>query len=223
MPLTKSSSPQAFKSNLKAELNAGKKKNQALAIAFAVQRRAKKAKGGPLAALPFSERSMMMGMKRSLEHQGMIHSPVAGRTDRLPMSVRSGAYVIPSDIVSALGQGNSAAGANGLNQQFKMGPYGTSAGKAPHAMTPKMAKLPGMGAPKKPFADGGDVDSQTPGASPPVDIVAAGGEFVVPPEKVAEVGGGDVSHGHNILDAMVAHVRKKNIKTLRKLPKPKKN
>ena len=42
MPLVKSKSKAAFKSNLKAEMAAGKPRNQALAIAFSVQRRAKK-------------------------------------------------------------------------------------------------------------------------------------------------------------------------------------
>lgn len=40
MPLQKSSSKQAFVSNLKAELAAGKPKAQALAIAYSVQRKA---------------------------------------------------------------------------------------------------------------------------------------------------------------------------------------
>ena len=40
MPLKKSSSPAAFKANLKAEMQAGKPQKQALAIAFATKRRA---------------------------------------------------------------------------------------------------------------------------------------------------------------------------------------
>lgn len=192
----------------------------AMSIAQRVQRDAKKksyAAGGAPTSPPFYVRSEAHG----LEHAGMIHSPIAGRTDRIPMGVGSKSYVIPADIVSSIGQGNSMAGANGLNKLLKMGPYGSMGGAAPRSMAPKMVPMP---RPQKMFADGGDVDpSPMPGATPPVDIVAAGGEFVVPPEKVAEIGGGDVSHGHNILDAMVKHVRKKTIKTLRKLPGPKKN
>ena len=37
-------------------------------------------------------------------HVGPIHSPVAGRTDHLPMHVPSGAYVIPADIVQLWGR-----------------------------------------------------------------------------------------------------------------------
>jgi hypothetical protein len=38
MPLTKSKSKEAFKSNVKAEIKAGKKPDQAVAIAYAVKR-----------------------------------------------------------------------------------------------------------------------------------------------------------------------------------------
>lgn len=46
MPLIKSKSPKAFKSNIKAEIAAGKPQKQAVAIAYAVKRKAKKAYGG---------------------------------------------------------------------------------------------------------------------------------------------------------------------------------
>ena len=46
MPLTKSKSEKAFKSNIRAEVKAGKPVKQAVAIAYDVQRRSKKAKGG---------------------------------------------------------------------------------------------------------------------------------------------------------------------------------
>lgn len=46
MPLIKRRSKKAFEHNLKAEMHAGKPQDQALAIAYSVKRRAKKAKGG---------------------------------------------------------------------------------------------------------------------------------------------------------------------------------
>jgi hypothetical protein len=45
MPLVKSTSKSAFRTNVKAELNAGKKRDQALAIAYSVQRKAASKKG----------------------------------------------------------------------------------------------------------------------------------------------------------------------------------
>lgn len=48
MPLIKSKSDKAFKSNIKAEVNAGKPVKQAVAIAYSTKRAAKKANGGPV-------------------------------------------------------------------------------------------------------------------------------------------------------------------------------
>lgn len=216
VPLTKSASKDAFKSNVMAEINAKKPPRQAVAIAYKIQRDAKKRQGMAAGGTPFYVRSEAHG----LEHAGMIHSPVAGRTDRIPIGVKSGGYVVPADVISGLGQGNSMAGANGLNKMLKMGPYGSGPASAPKAMTPKMTAMP---KPQKMFADGGDVTDASQGQPQPIPIVAAGGEFVIPSEKVAEIGGGSVDHGHAVLDAFVKHVRSKTIKTLKSLPKPRKN
>jgi len=42
MPLVKSKSPEAFRKNIKAEMNAGKPQKQAVAIAYSVKRQAAK-------------------------------------------------------------------------------------------------------------------------------------------------------------------------------------
>jgi hypothetical protein len=65
------------------------------------------------------------------------------------------------------------------------------------------------------FANGGAADG--------VPIVAAGGEYVIPPEDVVHIGGGDLDHGHKVLDAFVKKMRQKTIKTLQGLPGPKKD
>lgn len=65
------------------------------------------------------------------------------------------------------------------------------------------------------FADGGKTNS--------VPIVAAGGEYVIPPEHVVRIGGGDLDHGHKILDSFVKKMRQKTIKTLQSLPGPAKD
>lgn len=44
MPLIKSSSKEAFRKNVKAEMKAGKSQKQAVAIAYSVQRKAKRGK-----------------------------------------------------------------------------------------------------------------------------------------------------------------------------------
>ena len=45
MPLVKSSSPKAFRENVKAEIKANKPVKQAVAIAYSVKREAQKPKG----------------------------------------------------------------------------------------------------------------------------------------------------------------------------------
>ena len=144
-------------------------------------------------------------------HKGAIHSSVAGRTDHLPMHVASGSYVIPADIISAMGEGNSMAGFKVAKNIFSApGPYGQSTDSLPYGAS----GLPyGVPSPKK--AAGGSTDA--------VPIVAAGGEYVIPPEDVMHLGGGDMDHGHKILDAFVKKMRQKTIKTLQGLPGPKKD
>ena len=130
---------------------------------------------------------------------GMLKSSIPGRTDKIPLKVAGGSYIIPADIPSALGQGNTMAGGAIMDKMFSSGPYGLS--------------LRGGGRGKK-FANGGQA---------PADIIAAGGEYVLSPEQVARVGHGDIDAGHKILDAFVKKVRDRHIQTLKKLPDPKKD
>lgn len=147
--------------------------------------------------------------KRVKPHKGPIHSAVAGRTDHLPMHVASGSYVIPADIISAMGEGNTIAGFKVAKSIFSSkAPYGQSG--APYGGS----GLPyGMPSPHK--AAGGEVST--------VPIVAAGGEYVLSPEDVGHIGGGDIDRGHKILDELVKQYRAKTIKTLQKLPGPRKD
>jgi hypothetical protein len=141
-------------------------------------------------------------------HVGPIHSPVAGRTDHLPVHVQSGAYVIPADIISAMGEGNTMAGFKVANTIF--------------SKIPSMGGMPGadaqLGLPRG-KASGGETTSQ----GEPVPVVVAGGEYVISPEDVMHLGEGDLDAGHRILDSFVVKMRKKTVDTLKKLPGPKKN
>jgi hypothetical protein len=56
-----------------------------------------------------------------------------------------------------------------------------------------------------------------------VPIIAAGGEHVYSPEEVARFGNGDVDLGHDVLDEFVKQYRAQHIKTLKKLPGPKRD
>jgi len=186
----------------------------------------KKAFGGPNLDRFNMENMVMRGSMYGLRHEGMIHSSVPGRTDRLPMSVKSGSYVLPADIPSALGQGNSMAGGKILQKMFSSGPYGMapmSGGRGSGQpkmswMRPPSMPSTGMGRGKTPFASGG-THRTAPGHVP---IIAAGGEFIINPEVVRDVGHGDISAGHKVLDKFVMNVRKKYHQTLKNLPPPKK-
>lgn len=201
MPLIHGKSKQAVSKNIKTEIEAGKPQKQAVAIALDIARRAKKAAGG------------------RATFEGFIHSDVPGRTDKHPMDVKSGSYVIPSDIVSGLGEGNTMAGTKALDSMFKSGPYGAKMPKIAKGHTMPKMRMRHRKRSKSLFAEGG----QTSGFPTPVPIIAAGGEYVIPPEKVAEIGGGDVDHGHNVLDKWVVEQRNKLVKTLKNLPPPAKD
>lgn len=123
--------------------------------------------------------------------KGSIRSTVAGRTDHLPVHVESGSYVLPADIVSAMGEGNTEAGLKIAEQVFAEPPVGLASGGAP--------------------------------SSPAVPVIVAGGEYVITPSAVAQVGNGDVDAGHKILDSFVKKFRALTVQTLSKLPGPQKD
>jgi hypothetical protein len=108
------------------------------------------------------------------------------------MHVPSGSYVIPADIISAIGEGNTAHGFDIIDYMVKQR-----------------------------LAGGGDVDPAEQGE--PVAIVAAGGEYVIPPAGVMAFGGNNLDAGHKALDDWVKAERANTIKTLQSLPAPRKD
>jgi len=198
MPLKKGSSQKTISANIREMIHAGHPQDQAIAAALRTARQVAKADGGEIT----SEKV----------HVGPIHSSVAGRTDHLPIHVPSGSYVIPADIISSMGEGNTMAGFKVAQSIFSATPDGESK----------------LGA-ELPYVSGGlPYGAEAPGKarggySETVPIVAAGGEYVISPEEVAALGGGNMEDGHRILDEFVKQQRAKTVKTLKNLPGPKKD
>jgi hypothetical protein len=139
----------------------------------------------------------------------MLNSSIPGRSDKLPISVAPGSYVLPSDTVSALGDGNTMSGDQIIRHVLHHARLGAG---LPMGSGPKRIRM--RSARTLPMAADGGALRQIP-------IIAAGGEFVVPPEAVMSIGDGDLARGHDALDHFVKMIRKRNIKTLRNLPGPK--
>ena len=177
----------------------------------------------------------MLPKKKKSFKGGFLNSPVPGRTDKLNMNVPSGSYVVPSSVVSALGQDNSMAGGKVLDSMFTTGPAGAKLASR-RAYKSGAARLE-----KRGFADGGmpmAIEEEAPeddmampsmemeepeleeeGDDPDVPVIAAGGEYIVPPEALMAKFG-DLDLAHKIMDKFVEETRKKHIKTLQKLPGP---
>lgn len=135
--------------------------------------------------------------------QGLISSPLKspGRADKIPLKVPSGSSIVPADVVSGLGQGNSASGASILSKMMSTGPYGV---KTPHGGGQK--RFP------RGLAEGGEVET--------ADILASDGEYVVGPDSVAHIGDGDLDRGHAILNEFYKQARAENVKALKKMKPP---
>jgi hypothetical protein len=183
MPLKRGSSRSTISQNIREMIASGHPQSQAVAAALRQSRQ--KASGGAVGP--------MLG-----DHDG--------RADTRPVNTSKGSYVIPADVVSALGDGNSSAGHKKL---FGMFP-GASKLKHRKSHVPHLAKIKAPSLKRTKFADGGEVP-----------IKVSDGEFIVSPDDVAKLGGGDLVHGHTILDNFVKQMRQQNISALQSYPGPK--
>lgn len=210
MPLKRGSSRETISSNIREMVHSGHPIKQSIAAALNVARktkvsRPKRADGGTIKAPPPI-------ITTNKIHSGPIHSPVAGRTDHLPVHVASGSYVLPADIVSSMGEGNTMNGFKVAKSMFSRPLY--TASKMPYGAsgTPYGQPMPGK-------ASGGSTQEKPE----VVPIIVAGGEYIIHPDDVRWLGGGDLSAGHKELDDFVKKQRAKTIKTLKKLPGPRKD
>lgn len=171
--------------------------------------------------------------------EGLLNSMGAGRTDIHPINVPAGSYIMPADVVSGLGEGNTMAGAGIVDRMMHSNPYGIEGGgrhgsssvnmprlnplaKSPAPLSDSLSSLDQMakrgGQIKR--AEGGGTQQPKTGRGEPVPIIVAGGEFLIHPGTIIKKFG-DLKKGHSVLDNFVVNARQKIAKTMLKLPGPK--
>ena len=187
MPLKSGKSRSAVQSNIRTEMAAGKPQKQSVAIALNTARKAMEKGGSPDDAKTF---------------HGPLKAAIPGRTDRMPIHVTSGSYVLPADIVSGLAEGNTEAGYEIIKKMIEEA----------------KAKGGSVGLTKKYGLNGPYHEPRSK-----VACLVAGGEYILSPEEVEAFGDGDLDSGHKVFDNFVKSQRQKTIKTLKKLPGPAKN
>jgi hypothetical protein len=188
MPLKPGKSQKTISGNISEMVHAGRPQRQAVAAALNMARKAMERGGG--------------ATKHPKVYHGPLKAAIPGRTDRLPIHVYSGSYVLPADIVSSLAEGNTEAGYDVIKRMIKE------------------AKSKGgrIGMQQKYGLHGHFHEPKSV-----VPCIVAGGEYILSPDEVEAFGDGDINAGHKVLDDFVKAQRKKHIKTLQKLPPPAKD
>ena len=192
----------------------GRPYKQALAIALKTAHVPKRADGGSVGGFT-----------------GALDGDTPGRADTVPSTVPDGSHVIPADVVSSIGGGNSA---NGLKKLGKIFPTPAKirapghvaipkapAMKPPHLAVPKIA-MPGLRAPHMPGAPRmpGIPKHADGGSARKVKCALSDGEFVVHPSHVERLGEGDMERGHRAIDHWILKTRHDDIEHRKRLPPP---
>ena len=186
MPLKPGKSKADINSNISELVHSGRPQRQAVAAALNMARKAMEKGGGASA-------------KHPKVYHGPLKAAIPGRTDRLPIHVYSGSYVLPADIVSSLAEGNTEAGYDVIKRM----------------VNDAKSKGGRVGMQQKYGLHGHFHEPRSV-----VPCIVAGGEYILSPDEVEAFGDGDINAGHKVLDDFVKSQRKKHIKTLQKLPPP---
>lgn len=177
----------------------------------------KREMGGPMTGIPLS--SAVPWWSRQEESMadrpatGFLSGLTGGRADAVRTSAPGGSYVLPADVVSGLGEGNSIAGARVIDEMLHTQPWGIQGTpvRGNRGLPHPQARIP--------EAKGGGVQGAD-SAPRPVPVDLSHGEYVIHPRDVMRIGKGSMKRGHRVLDAWVLHERKKHVAKLKSLPGP---
>lgn len=156
------------------------------------------------------------------ESGGFLHGVTPGRADAVNTTAPGGSYIIPADVISGLGEGNSLAGAKVMDAILGSGPRGTpmprGGGGGPRIRAPAPFHEQAAGGavslfPEKKAAGGVKSSGDTP-------VALSHGEYCVAPHHCLRIGRGDIKRGHAILDKWVIEKRKAIIDKMKKLKPP---
>lgn len=157
---------------------------------------------------------------------GYLHGATLGRADAIATTAPSGSHIIPADVVSGLGEGNSLAGAAVIDRMLSTGPWGT---RLPHPGG-RGHSMPHPPPPARYETRGGGVDADR---HEPVPVMLSHGEYQVGPEHVEAIGRHygrrDMTEaqarrkGHDILDHFIVETRRRIVRKMQKLPGPAKS
>lgn len=187
----------------------------------------KRAQGGDMGISPSMAAPWWTRAEARGSDSGFLHGSSPGRADSVLTTAPGGAYVLPSEVLSGLGEGNSLAGARIADAMFSSGPHGIGLprggrGMGPPRPPPAFREQASDGGPIKLFKGGAG------GAKNGTDVALSHGEFVISPEWCEAFGRGkdktmapDVARkrAHRVLDKWVVHWLKEHAKTLVKLAK----
>lgn len=125
MPLTKSKSEKAFKSNIRTEIAAGKPQKQAAAIAYAIQRRAKKAEGGNVktglyANIHAKRERIAKGSGEKMRKPGAPGAPTADAFKQSAKTAKMSNGGVPEAFPFRVPGRDPLAVRIGINQPFKV-------------------------------------------------------------------------------------------------------
>lgn len=129
---------------------------------------------------------------------GLLWDESGGRGDQILAKLLRGSYVLPADVVSGLGEGNTLAGAQMLANYVPEGWAADLTGKP-------MGRAAGGRA--------GSGDER-------IRVRLSGGEYLVSPGQLLAIGRGDAREGARALDAFVSAVRGRTIDAIAAMPPP---